>query len=68
MGSLKFSKFDFQNNKIQSQLRTTCFYKKKIVRSSRLEVLCKKDVLRNFTKFTEKYLCQNLFFDKVAGL
>ena len=28
----------------------------------------KKDVLRNFTKFTEKQLCQNLFFHKVAGL
>ena len=25
-------------------------------------------VLRNFTKFTEKHLCQSLFFNKVAGL
>ena len=25
-------------------------------------------VLKNFTKFTEKHLCQNLFFNKVAGL
>ena len=25
-------------------------------------------VLRNFPKFTEKYLCQSLFFNKVAGL
>ena len=24
--------------------------------------------LKNFTKFTGKYLCQSLFFDKVAGL
>ena len=24
-------------------------------------------VLRNFTKFTEKHLCQGLFFNKVAG-
>ena len=26
----------------------------------------KKGVLRNFTKFTEKHLCQSLFFNKVA--
>ena len=32
------------------------------------EVFCKKDVLRNFTKFTGKYLCHSLFFNKVAGL
>ena len=25
-------------------------------------------LLRNFTKFTEKHLCQSLFFNKVAGL
>ena len=29
-------------------------------------VLCKKGVLRNFTKFTGKHLCQSLFFSKVA--
>ena len=28
----------------------------------------KKGVLENFAKFTEKHLCQCLFFDKVAGL
>ena len=27
-----------------------------------------KGVLRNFTKFTGKYLCHSLFFNKVAGL
>ena len=27
----------------------------------------KKGILRNFTKFTEKHLFQNLFFDKVTG-
>ena len=31
-------------------------------------MFCKKDVLRNFTKFTEKYLFQSLFFNKVASL
>ena len=29
--------------------------------------LWKKAVLRNFAKFTGKYLCQSLFFNKVAG-
>ena len=28
----------------------------------------KKGVVRNFAKFTGKHLCQNLFFNKVAGL
>ena len=37
-----------------------------ICRSSRSEVFCKKGVLRNFAKFTEKHLCQSLFFNKVA--
>ena len=27
----------------------------------------KNVVLRNFTKFTGKHLCQSLFFNKVAG-
>ena len=38
------------------------------MRSSRPLVFCKKGVLRNFTKFTGKHLCQSLFFNKVAGL
>ena len=37
-------------------------------RSSRPEVFCKKGVLKSFAKFTEKRLCQSLFFNKVAGL
>ena len=36
------------------------------MRSSRPDVFCKKGVLRNFTKFTGKRLCQSLFFNKVA--
>ena len=31
-------------------------------------MLCKKGVLRNFTKFTGKHLNQSLFFNKVAAL
>ena len=37
-------------------------------RSSRLEVFSKKDVLKHFAKFTEKHLCQSIFFNKVAGI
>ena len=32
------------------------------------EVFCEKGVLRNFAKFTEKHLCQSLFFNKASGL
>ena len=37
-------------------------------RRSCLEVFCKKYVLKSFTKFTGKHLCQSLFFNKVAVL
>ena len=37
-------------------------------RSSRPEVLCKKGVLKYIAKVTGKHLCQNLFFNKIAGL
>ena len=36
-------------------------------RSSQLEVFCKKSVLRNFTKFTGKHLCQSLFLIKLQA-
>ena len=49
---------------VKNRLKNT----KRNTRSSRPEVFCKKSVLRNFTKFTGKRLCQSLFFDKVAGL
>ena len=35
-------------------------------RGSRLEVFCKKGVLKNFSKFTGKNSCQSLFFNKVT--
>ena len=34
------------------------------VRSSHVEVFCKKGVLRNFAKLAGKHLCQSLFFNK----
>ena len=37
-------------------------------RSSRLEVFCKKGVVRNFAKVTGKHLCQSLLFGIVEGL
>ena len=37
------------------------------LRNSLLEVLCKIGGFRNFAKFTRNHLCQNLFFNKVAG-
>ena len=40
----------------------------KSIQKQPLEVLCKKGVLRNFAKSTEKHLCQRLFFNKVASL
>ena len=39
-----------------------------IFRSSDWRSSVKKKVLKNFTKFTGKHLCQSLFFDKFAGL
>ena len=36
--------------------------------SSCPEVFCEKGVLKNFTKFTGKHLCQSLFFNKVKKL
>ena len=39
-----------------------------INRSSHQRCSIKKDLLRNFTKFTGIHLCQSLFFNKVAGL
>ena len=41
-----------------------CYYSEAVVR----KCSTKKGVLRNFTKFSGKYLCQSLFFDKIAGL
>ena len=41
---------------------------KRFYKSSRPEVFSKKGVRKSFAKFRAKHLCQNLFFNKVAGL
>ena len=50
--------------KILSNLKYYC----QIIRSSRPELFCKKVVLKNFAKFTEKHLCWSLFYSKVADV
>ena len=39
-----------------------------VARSSHRSCSIKKGILKNFSKFTGKHLCQSLFFNKVAGL
>ena len=39
-----------------------------VVRSSRQRWSVTKGALRSFANFTGKYICQSLFFNKVAGL
>ena len=41
-----------------------CYHSEAVVRRCSM----KKSVPRNFAKFTERHLCQSLFFNKVAGL
>ena len=47
-------------------MRKYDFSDPKFMRSSRQEVFCEKCVIRKFTKFTGKHLCQSLFFNKIA--
>ena len=71
-------KFDFHHNlvllcqwliwKIKFYLKFMRNFRNLSFRSSLPEALCKKGVLRNFTKLTGKHLCQRLFFNKAAGL
>ena len=39
-----------------------------LLKCGRPEVFCKKGVLRNFTQFTRKHVCQSLFLNKGADL
>ena len=49
------------------KLLTPTFYGVKF-RSRHRRCSVRKSVLRNFSKFTGKHLCQSLYFNKVAGL
>ena len=49
-------------------LLNTLLHKRTSSRSSHKRCSVRKGVLRNFAKFTGKYLCQSLYFNKVAGL
>ena len=52
---------EFLANSVVVSIGTSCFQKQPP------EVFYKKGVLRNFTKFTGKHLCQRLFFNEVYG-
>ena len=52
---------------LQMLLRIELSWEKVLIRSSHRRCSIKEGVLRNFSKFTGKHLCQSLFFNKVAG-
>ena len=57
----------FQKNFFGNAMQGNCFFTDRILRKfknyrgSRPELFCKKGVLRNFTKFTKKHLCQRVW-------
>ena len=53
---------------LSSSQRPVQNYQKRVYRSSRLDVVYKKGLLKNFAKFTGKHLCQSPFFNRVPGL
>ena len=64
---------DFIQDTVESSQNNGAFaqyseYEAELDRSSHQRCSIKKGVLRNFKKFTGKYLCQSLFFNKAAGL
>ena len=59
--------YQIANQKIKVLIQFNLLIYLKIAETATGGVLYKKDVLRNFTKFTGKHLCQCLFFNKVAG-
>ena len=57
-----------QNYWVISWFRANSIVLHTTYRSSHWRCPVKKAVLRNFTKFLGKHLCQRIFFNKVAGL
>ena len=52
-----------ERNEERNKIEDPMFYRKQLP-----EVFCKKDFLRNLTKFIGKHLFQSLSFNKVVGL
>ena len=75
-GSFSVKDFSYKKKRVAKSISMlkvklfSCFtcdtFSKKQSRSSHQR--CSIGVLKNFTKFTGKLLCQSLFFNKVAGL
>ena len=60
-GNIKINVFKSTKQRYQFHGMIICMQKQ-----SPGGILLQKGVLRNFTKFTGKHLCQRLFFNKVA--
>ena len=74
---INFSINPDERNSRKLMVRSSCpkvFCKKGVnqctmpFRSSHRKCSLRKGILRNFSKFTGKHLCQDHFFNKVAGL
>ena len=63
---VKFSGTHFSQS-TSERLQWLIKYELLIVRSSHQKCSLKKGVLKKFTKFTGKYPCQSLLFNKVSG-
>ena len=62
---LCYIEFSFSKTVLSSWWESTAAFSSATCRSSCPEVFCEKGVLRNFSKFTERPLCQSLFCNKV---
>ena len=63
-----FEKYPVRNYTQIAGVHILKFVSKGLLKSSHQRYSMKKGVLKNFTKFTGKHLCQGLFLNKVAGL
>ena len=59
---------DYLHGKICFYFIVSIYTRSHIFKSTRRDMFCKKDFLTNFTKFTEKHLCQSPLFNKVSVL
>ena len=70
LDSTELFKYSKKSGQLDSPLNFYILSWVKLLRSRNSHQRCsmKEGVIRSFTKFTEKHLCQSLFFNKVAGL